>query len=50
MAYDLRHTGAEVDALLEKVKEALAEGKGFSTNDYTNEEKAQVEQIGRAHV
>lgn len=50
MAYDLRHTGAEVDALLEKVKEALAEGKGFSTNDYTNEEKAQVERVRNGSV
>ena len=79
MAYDLRHTGAEIDEAIYAVErgsvvtentvkevtlgeakpasaDAIAkelskkvdkvEGKGLSTNDYTNEEKAQVAQVG----
>ena len=83
MAYDLRHTGAEIDEAISAVEsgsvvtdntvsnitageakpasaDAVAkelqnkvdkvEGKGLSTNDYTNKEKAQVERVRNGSV
>lgn len=83
MAYDLRHTGAEIDEAISAVEsgsvvtdntvssialgeakpasaDAIAkelqkkvdkvEGKGLSTNDYTNEEKEQVERVRNGSV
>lgn len=83
MAYDLRHTGAEIDEAVSAVEsgrvvtdntvssiapgeakpasaDAIAkelqkkvekvDGKGLSTNDYTNEEKAQVDRVRNGSV